>query len=214
MSPSIVTRKSLIVPSRSRIVSASSKPCEGCSCVPSPAFTLRGKPVRWRSSKPPRGRASAWTAASAAAHELAGRGFQPEKGDASRHSFQSQRHEADCLVMRHAASGPPGIMGRSFGHSGGGTPATARHEHPSQGLLDALTIRDRLGTIKDLRVTILGDILHSRVARSNIHLLGNFGCRFTLCGPAMWVPRELEKSHRARRFAASTDLKKRWKART
>src|SRR5947199_9267848 len=67
------------------------------------------------------------------------------------------------------------------------------HEHPSQGLLDALTIRDRLGTIKNLNVTILGDFLHSRVARSNIHLLGKFGCEFTLCGPAMWVPRELEK---------------------
>ena len=67
------------------------------------------------------------------------------------------------------------------------------HEHPSQGLLDALTIRDRLGTIKNLNVTILGDLQHSRVARSNIHLLGKFGCRFTLCGPAMWVPRELEK---------------------
>jgi aspartate carbamoyltransferase catalytic subunit len=60
-------------------------------------------------------------------------------------------------------------------------------------LLDALTIRDRLGTIKNLNVTILGDILHSRVARSNIHLLGKFGCRFTLCGPAIWVPRELER---------------------
>ena len=67
------------------------------------------------------------------------------------------------------------------------------HEHPSQGLLDALTIRDRRGSIENLKVTILGDIQHSRVARSNIHLLGKFGCRFTLCGPAMWVPRELEK---------------------
>src|SRR5207245_10147875 len=67
------------------------------------------------------------------------------------------------------------------------------HAHPSQGLLDALTIRDRKGTISNLNVTILGDIQHSRVARSNIHLLGKFGCRFTLCGPSMWVPRELEK---------------------
>jgi len=67
------------------------------------------------------------------------------------------------------------------------------HEHPSQGLLDALTIRDRKGSLENLNVTILGDIAHSRVARSNIHLLGKFGCRFTLCGPAMWVPRELEK---------------------
>jgi aspartate carbamoyltransferase catalytic subunit len=60
-------------------------------------------------------------------------------------------------------------------------------------LLDALTIRDRKGSLDNLNVTILGDIAHSRVARSNIHLLGKFGCRFTLCGPAMWVPRELEK---------------------
>jgi aspartate carbamoyltransferase catalytic subunit len=67
------------------------------------------------------------------------------------------------------------------------------HEHPSQGLLDALTIRDRKGKIENLNITILGDIQHSRVARSNIHLLGKFGCRFTLCGPAMWVPRELEQ---------------------
>jgi aspartate carbamoyltransferase catalytic subunit len=67
------------------------------------------------------------------------------------------------------------------------------HEHPSQGLLDALTIRDRKGRIDNLNVTILGDIQHSRVARSNIHMLGKFGCRFTLCGPAMWVPRELEQ---------------------
>jgi aspartate carbamoyltransferase catalytic subunit len=59
-------------------------------------------------------------------------------------------------------------------------------------LLDALTIRDRKSTIENLNVTILGDIKHSRVARSNIHMLSKFGCKFTLCGPAMWVPRELE----------------------
>ncbi len=98
----------------------------------------------------------------------------------------------DCLVMRHAASGAPEFVARHLDipviNAGDGT-----HEHPSQGLLDALTIRDRKGTIENLNVTILGDILHSRVARSNIHLLGKFGCRFTLCGPAMWVPKELEK---------------------
>jgi aspartate carbamoyltransferase catalytic subunit len=66
------------------------------------------------------------------------------------------------------------------------------HEHPTQGLLDALTIRDRKGTLESLNVTILGDILHSRVARSNIHVLTKFGSRITLCGPPMWVPRELE----------------------
>ena len=98
----------------------------------------------------------------------------------------------DCFVMRHSASGAPSYVARHLDipvvNAGDGT-----HEHPSQGLLDALTIRDRKGTINNLNVTILGDIQHSRVARSNIHLLGKFGCRFTLCGPSMWVPRELEK---------------------
>jgi aspartate carbamoyltransferase catalytic subunit len=98
----------------------------------------------------------------------------------------------DCLVMRHSSSGAADFVARHLDipvvNAGDGT-----HEHPSQGLLDALTIRDRKGSIENLNVTILGDIQHSRVARSNIHLLGKFGCRFTLCGPAMWVPRELEK---------------------
>src|SRR5246500_224479 len=98
----------------------------------------------------------------------------------------------DCLVMRHAASGAGDFVARHLEipviNAGDGT-----HEHPSQGLLDALTIRDRKGTIENLNVTILGDIKHSRVARSNIHLLGKFGCQFTLCGPAMWVPQELEQ---------------------
>src|ERR1017187_6556560 len=97
----------------------------------------------------------------------------------------------DCIVMRHSASGAADFVARHLPlpviNAGDGT-----HEHPSQGLLDALTIRDRLGTIEGLNVTILGDILHSRVARSDIHLLAKFGCRFTLCGPAMWLPRELE----------------------
>ena len=97
----------------------------------------------------------------------------------------------DCIVMRHSASGAPEFVAGRLEipviNAGDGT-----HEHPTQGLLDALTIRNRKGSLEELNVTILGDILHSRVARSNIHLLGKFGCRFTLCGPAMWVPRELE----------------------
>lgn len=106
--------------------------------------------------------------------------------------FNLNAMKPDCLVMRHSASGAPDYVARHLDipvvNAGDGT-----HEHPSQGLLDALTIRDRKGAIENLNVTILGDILHSRVARSNIHLLGKFGCKFTLCGPAMWVPRELEK---------------------
>jgi aspartate carbamoyltransferase catalytic subunit len=97
----------------------------------------------------------------------------------------------DCIVMRHSSSGAPDFVARNLPlpviNAGDGT-----HEHPTQALLDALTIRDRRGTLDGLNVTILGDILHSRVARSNIHLLSKFGCRITLCGPPMWVPREIE----------------------
>lgn len=98
----------------------------------------------------------------------------------------------DGIVIRHASSGAPDFVARRLEipvvNAGDGT-----HEHPTQALLDALTIRDRKGKLEGRNVTILGDILHSRVARSNIHLLSKFGVRITLCGPAMWVPRELER---------------------
>ncbi|HTP44018.1 MAG TPA: aspartate carbamoyltransferase catalytic subunit [Candidatus Acidoferrum sp.] len=98
----------------------------------------------------------------------------------------------DGIVMRHSASGAADFVASRLEipvlNAGDGT-----HEHPTQALLDALTIRDRLGTLDGLHVTILGDILHSRVARSNVHLLTKFGARITLCGPAMWVPQEFEK---------------------
>jgi len=97
----------------------------------------------------------------------------------------------DGIVIRHSSSGAPEFVAQRLGipvvNAGDGT-----HEHPTQALLDALTIRDRRGKLEGLRLTILGDILHSRVARSNIHLLSKFGAHITLCGPAMWVPRELE----------------------
>ena len=97
----------------------------------------------------------------------------------------------DGIVIRHSSSGAPEFVAQRLGipvvNAGDGT-----HEHPTQALLDALTIRDRKSTLGGLRLTILGDILHSRVARSNIHLLSKFGAHITLCGPAMWVPRELE----------------------
>ena len=97
----------------------------------------------------------------------------------------------DGIVMRHASSGAPAFVAERLEvpvmNAGDGT-----HEHPTQALLDALTIRDRKGKLDGWNVTILGDILHSRVARSNIHLLSKFNTRITLCGPGMWVPREFE----------------------
>jgi aspartate carbamoyltransferase catalytic subunit len=98
----------------------------------------------------------------------------------------------DGIVIRHASSGAPEFVAQRLEipviNAGDGT-----HEHPTQALLDALTIRDRKGKLEGWNVTILGDILHSRVARSNIHVLSKFGVKITLCGPAMWVPRDFEK---------------------
>jgi aspartate carbamoyltransferase catalytic subunit len=97
----------------------------------------------------------------------------------------------NAIVMRHAASGAPHFLARHLEipivNAGDGT-----HEHPTQALLDALTILDRRKSLEDLRVAIIGDIAHSRVARSNIHLLSRFGADIVLCGPPSLLPRELE----------------------
>jgi aspartate carbamoyltransferase catalytic subunit len=96
----------------------------------------------------------------------------------------------DAIIMRHAASGAPHFLARHLPtpiiNAGDGT-----HEHPTQALLDALTIHDQKGTIEGLRVAIIGDIAHSRVARSNVHLLSKFGATVVLCGPASLLPCEL-----------------------
>jgi aspartate carbamoyltransferase catalytic subunit len=96
----------------------------------------------------------------------------------------------DAIVMRHAASGAPHFLARHLAtpiiNAGDGT-----HEHPTQALLDALTILDRRPALEGLRVAIIGDIAHSRVARSNVHLLSKFGADIVLCGPAMLLPLEL-----------------------
>jgi aspartate carbamoyltransferase catalytic subunit len=96
----------------------------------------------------------------------------------------------NAVVMRHAASGAPHFLARHLQipivNAGDGT-----HEHPTQGLLDALTILDRRKSLENLRVAIIGDIAHSRVARSDIHLLSKFGAEIVLCGPPSLVPSEL-----------------------
>lgn len=98
----------------------------------------------------------------------------------------------DAIVMRHSASGAPHFLSRHLPtpiiNAGDGL-----HEHPTQALLDARTILDRRDTLEGLRVAIIGDIAHSRVARSNVHLLSKFGAEIVLCGPASLLPRELEQ---------------------
>jgi len=96
----------------------------------------------------------------------------------------------DAIVMRHAASGAPHFLQRHLEtpiiNAGDGT-----HEHPTQALLDARTILDRGKALENLRVAIIGDIAHSRVARSNLYLLSRYGAEIVLCGPASLLPREL-----------------------
>ncbi len=110
----------------------------------------------------------------------------------------------DAIVMRHAASGAPHFLGRYLPmpiiNAGDG-----QHEHPTQALLDARTILDNRPGLEGLRVAIIGDILHSRVARSNIHLLSKFGVDIVLCGPAPLAPQDLK--HLAPGVTITYDIK-------
>jgi aspartate carbamoyltransferase catalytic subunit len=94
---------------------------------------------------------------------------------------------ADVIVVRHPSAGAPHLMARHLDvpviNAGDGM-----HEHPSQALLDAYTILRHKKTLKGLRVSIIGDIFHSRVARSACHLLAKFGAKVVLCGPPELVP--------------------------
>jgi aspartate carbamoyltransferase catalytic subunit len=98
----------------------------------------------------------------------------------------------DAIVMRHAASGAPHFLARYLAETPIINAGDGTHEHPTQALLDARTILDRRPTLEGLRVAIIGDIAHSRVARSNLYLLSKFGAQIVLCGPASLLPPELE----------------------
>src|SRR5512139_2358123 len=97
----------------------------------------------------------------------------------------------DAIVMRHAASGAPHFLARYLPNTPIINAGDGTHEHPTQALLDARTILDHRPSLEGLRVAIIGDIAHSRVARSNIYLLSKFGVDIVLCGPASLVPQEL-----------------------
>jgi aspartate carbamoyltransferase catalytic subunit len=98
----------------------------------------------------------------------------------------------DMIVMRHASSGAPHLLSRicrsAIINAGDGM-----HEHPTQALLDAFTIREHTRRLRGLKVTIIGDLLHSRVLRSNVLLLNTMGAEVWLCGPATLMPAGLER---------------------
>ncbi len=115
-------------------------------------------------------------------------GSSIEKGESILDTgYTLQAIGADCIVMRHPAAGAPHLMAQHLDipviNAGDGM-----HEHPSQALLDAFTILKHKKSFKGLHLAIVGDIVHSRVARSACHLLSRFGVKITLCGPPEFVP--------------------------
>ena len=100
--------------------------------------------------------------------------------------------QCDLLVVRHDQSGAPALLAKKVDaaviNAGDGT-----HEHPTQALLDALTIRRRRGSLQGLTIAICGDVAHSRVARSNIFLLSTMGSQVRLIGPPSLIPAEIER---------------------
>ncbi len=116
-----------------------------------------------------------------------------KKGETLRDTAENiQAMKVDMLVMRHGASGAPHFLSRVVDaaviNAGDGT-----HEHPTQGLLDIFTLREKWGDVKGRKVALIGDIMHSRVARSNIYGLVTLGADVTVCGPPTMLPPNLEQ---------------------
>jgi aspartate carbamoyltransferase catalytic subunit len=121
------------------------------------------------------------------------KGSSLEKGETLLDTARNlQAMSPDLIVIRHATPGVPHFLARSIDASvinaGDGA-----HEHPTQALLDALTIRQKKGRIEGLRIAIIGDIAHSRVVRSNIFLLTKMGASVVVCGPPTLIPVRMEE---------------------
>jgi len=97
----------------------------------------------------------------------------------------------DIIVVRHGSSGAPNILANSV-NSSVVNAGDGWHEHPTQALLDIFTLKEKLGKIEGLKVSIIGDIRHSRVARSNIWGLTKLGAKVTVCAPEMLIPEGIE----------------------
>jgi aspartate carbamoyltransferase catalytic subunit len=116
-----------------------------------------------------------------------------KKGETLRDTAENiQAMKVDMIVMRHGATGAPhflaNILDASVINAGDGT-----HEHPTQGLLDIFTLREKLGDVAGKKIVLIGDITHSRVARSNIFGLVTLGADVTVCGPPTMIPPHLSR---------------------
>lgn len=124
---------------------------------------------------------------------VAAAGSSVEKGETlvdTARNLEAMR--IDMVVMRHPSSGAARFLAERI-RSNVINAGDGQHEHPTQGLLDILTIRDHCSQLENLKVCICGDILHSRVARSNIWALLKLGAEAAVCGPQSLLPRSIEK---------------------
>ena len=116
------------------------------------------------------------------------------KGETLRDTARNvEAMQVDCVVARHSAAGVPLFLSQCLSNAVVINAGDGAHEHPTQGLLDLLTIRDALGDLDGLKVALIGDITHSRVARSNIWGLRKMGARVVVCGPPTLIPIDIEE---------------------
>ncbi|MEV4312217.1 aspartate carbamoyltransferase catalytic subunit [Actinocrispum sp. NPDC049592] len=123
-------------------------------------------------------------------------GSSVSKGESLRDTALTlQAAGADCVIVRHPASGAAHRLAEWLKHTHTSVvnAGDGMHEHPTQALLDAATLRERLGGLNGRRVAIVGDVLHSRVARSNVHLLTALGAEVTLVAPPTLLPAGVER---------------------
>jgi len=142
---------------------------------------------------------------SADAYNISSSGSSAAKGETLVDTAKNlDAMHADVIVVRHGSSGAAALVA---GHTRAAVAnaGDGQHEHPTQGLLDALTLRDKLGTLDGKRIAIVGDVLHSRVARSNAFGLSALGADVVLCGPPTLAPPSLAK---ALGVPVETDFKK------
>lgn len=119
-------------------------------------------------------------------------GSSTSKGESLKDTARNiEAMHIDTIVMRHPSSGSAEYLARSI-RAGVINAGDGIHEHPTQGLLDLFTIRERKGTLEGIKVCLVGDILHSRVARSNIWGLVKLGAKVTVCGPPTLIPAKIE----------------------
>ena len=131
-------------------------------------------------------------------------GSSVSKGESLRDTAQNiEAMRVQMIVIRHSAAGAPhflaSLLNGSVINAGDGA-----HEHPTQGLLDMFTLRERWGSFENRKVVIVGDLAHSRVARSNIHGLVTMGASVVVCGPPTLIPHDIERLG----VTVETDLKK------